>query len=195
MNEIIELEIALRGYKPKISRRVLVRKNSTFHELHYVIQFAMGWTNSHLYQFKVGRSQYIGLPHPDDYEEMVDSRKLKISSLLSEPKNKVVYEYDFGDSWEHDVVVKKMHAAKPGEKYPVLIAGKLACPPEDCGGVWGYADLLETLKNPKSEDYEDMLDWVGGEWDPEAFDAEEINQGFFKNFNKNVKTWDSFRAF
>ncbi|MGH9890728.1 MAG: plasmid pRiA4b ORF-3 family protein, partial [bacterium] len=91
-------------------------------------------------------------------------------------KNKIVYEYDFGDSWAHDLVVEKILEPEPGAHYPVGLAGKRACPPEDCGGVWGYQTLLEAIRDPKHPEHEEMLEWVGGNFDPEAFDLEVVNQ-------------------
>jgi hypothetical protein len=88
---------------------------------------------------------------------------------------KVRYAYDMGDGWEHEVLVEKILPAESGKRYPVCITGRRACPPEDCGGIWGYAELLQTIKDPKHEGYEERMEWLGGEFDPEAFDAEEVN--------------------
>jgi hypothetical protein len=106
----------------------------------------------------------------------VDYKNMKISYLLKKEKDKIVYEYDFGDGWEHDVLLEKILPADEKLKSPVCLAGKMACPPEDCGGVWGYADLLEILKNPKHEEYDSYMDWLGGEFDPEHFDKEAVNK-------------------
>ena len=196
MSKILELDIVLQGSKPKIWRRVLVPDDMTFRELHYIIQFAMGWDHSHLHQFVVGKYQRrIGVPYEDDFNKMEDSRKIKINSLLNAPKDKILYEYDFGDGWEHIVEVKKVHEPEKGKKYPVLIGGAMACPPEDCGGIWGYHDLVDTMKKKGSEAYEELVEWLGGEFDPEEFDMDEINEAFFKNFKKEMKAWDNLAGF
>jgi hypothetical protein len=106
----------------------------------------------------------------------VDYKNMKISYLLKKEKDKIVYEYDFGDGWEHDVLLEKILPADEKFKSPVCLAGKMACPPEDCGGVWGYADLIEILKNPKHEEYDSYMDWLGGEFDPGHFDKEAVNK-------------------
>ena len=191
MSKILELDIILRDSKPNIWRRVLVPDNMTFLELHYIIQFAMGWTNSHLHHFVVGNyDRRIGIPFEDDFEEVEDGRKVKINALLNAPKDKIKYEYDFGDSWVHLLEVKKVHDPEEGKKYPVLIGGAMACPPEDCGGIWGYQDLVEKLKRKNSQEYKELVEWLGGEFDPEAFDMDEINKAYLKNFKKVKEEWD-----
>lgn len=91
-------------------------------------------------------------------------------------KRRFLYEYDFGDGWEHQIVVEKTISPTAGEKYPRCIQGKGACPPEDVGGVWGYESFLEAIQNPNHEEHDSYLEWVGGKFDPEAFDLEETNQ-------------------
>ena len=192
MSKILELDITLRGSKPKIWRRVHVPADLTFHDLHYVIQFAMGWTNSHLHQFEVGRGQeYIRPPLEEDWDEPTDSRKTPISEHLAAIKEKITYSYDFGDSWEHEVVVKKVLETDPKKHYPLLVAGERACPPEDCGGIWGYAEILETLKKPGSDNYEDWIEWLGEDFDPAEFNLEEINDEYFKNFKQEMAEWQN----
>lgn len=177
MPNILELDIALKHIVPKISRRVLVDSSRTLEHLHEVIQAAMGWYNCHLFQFMPsGRNgSYYGIPHPDFGEDMLDARKAKISKFLAAPTDKILYEYDFGDSWEHLVTVKKVHDPEPGRKYPVCLSGKRNCPPEDCGGPWGYGALLEALADPKHPEHEDMMDWTGGDFDAELFDLALVN--------------------
>ncbi len=195
MSKILELEITLQDTKPKIWRRVLVPDSLNFRELHYVIQFAMGWTNSHLHQFIVGRhDRNIGMPFDDGFDdaEMEDGRNVIIRELLNAPKDKIKYEYDFGDGWEHLLEVKKVHEPEPGQTYPRLIGGAMACPPEDCGGVWGYAEIVEAMKKKSTKRYEELLEWLGGEFDAEEFDVDEINEEYFLNFEKEVKALSSF---
>ena len=197
MSKILELDIVLQDSKPKIWRRVLVPDNMNFHELHYIIQFAMGWTHSHLHQFLVGSyERRIGIPYgDDDFDELEDSRNIKINSILNVPKDKIVYEYDFGDGWEHLVEVKKVHEPEKGKSCPVLIGGAMACPPEDCGGIWGYLDLVKAMKKKGSDEYEELVEWLGGEFDPQAFDMDEINKAYFKNFKKEMKEWDDLAGY
>jgi len=100
---------------------------------------------------------------------------VRVGDLLQKEKDKIVYEYDFGDSWEHTVTLEKILDPEEGQVYPVCIKGKRACPPEDCGGIWGYYNLLEILDDPKCDEHQGILDWVGGTIDPEAFDLEVAN--------------------
>jgi len=104
-----------------------------------------------------------------------DENAVTLGKVCPKVKSKLIYEYDFGDGWEHTIEVQKIVEPEPGVKYPVCLAGKKACPPEDCGGVWGYYELLEVIADPKHEDRGEMLEWLGGEFDPDAFDLEEVN--------------------
>ncbi len=123
------------------------------------------------------------------------SSELKINAILNMPKSKIVYEYDFGDSWEHIVEVKKLKEPEAGKTYSLLIGGAMACPPEGCGGIWGYQDLVEKLKQKGTDEYEELVEWLGGELDPEEFDMDEINKSYFKDFKKEMKDWDDLAEF
>ncbi|MFQ5612518.1 MAG: plasmid pRiA4b ORF-3 family protein [Anaerolineae bacterium] len=173
--QIYQLKVTLRGLRPPIWRRIQVAGDITLYELHLVLQATMGWANYHLYQFTINGIHY-GEPHPDDWYDIVDVRKTRLNAVASEAGSKFLYEYDFGDGWEHEIKLEKILPPEAGQRYPVCITGRRACPPEDCGGVWGYADLLEIIQDPKREEHDEMLEWLGGELDPEAFDLDEINQ-------------------
>jgi len=177
--KIYQIHITLTGSKPKIWRRLLIPSDLLLSDLHKIIQTSMGWTNSHLHQFIKDQTFYTKrYPDDDSWGEMnnIDYSKIKISYLLKKAKDKIVYEYDFGDGWEHEVLLEKVIPSDQKTKYPVCLAGKMNCPPEDCGGVWGYSDMLEILKNPKHEEYESYIQWLGGEFDPEYFDKKAVNE-------------------
>jgi hypothetical protein len=117
------------------------------------------------------------MPDDDLWYEMdnVDYEGMKISDLLKKEKEKIIYEYDFGDGWEHDIILEKILPFDNKKVYPICIKGKMSCPPEDCGGAWGYANMLKILKQPDHEEYESYIQWLGGVIDPHDFDAEGIN--------------------
>jgi hypothetical protein len=174
---VLQLKVTLIGAsKPPVWRRLLVPATMRLDRLHNVIQAAMGWKDYHLHVFSAGGVDY-GQPDPELGHR--DERKTSLDRVLSQPGERMRYTYDFGDDWEHDIVVEKVLAAEPGARYPICVAGKGSCPPEDCGGVWGYASLRETLEDPTHEEHEDMLEWLGletaAEFDPAAFDADEVN--------------------
>jgi hypothetical protein len=174
---ILQLKISLVGVsKPPVWRRVLVPATMRLDRLHDVIQVAMGWHDGHLHAFEAGGVDY-GPPDPE--LDHVDERRTSVGDLLSRPGDRMRYVYDFGDYWQHNVVVEKVLIAEPGARYPVCLTGKGRCPPEDCGGVWGYADLRETLADPVHEEHADMLEWLGldsaEEFDPIAFDVRDVN--------------------
>jgi len=175
---VFQIQIALRGFKPKIWRRVLIPADLPMADFHEIIQTTMGWENSHLHQFIKNKTYYSVRRKDDMWEERdsVDYSDLKVSDLLKTEKEKLLYEYDFGDGWAHDIVLEKILPFDSKIEYPVCTAGKMCCPPEDCGGIWGYADMLEVLKQPKHEEYESFMEWLGGEFDPEYFDIEEVNE-------------------
>jgi hypothetical protein len=172
---IYQIKISLIGVKPPIWRTVLVASNIDLETFHDVIQLAMGWTDSHLHQF-IANKVFYGIPDDDFELEMEDETKYKLSQLLKKEKESIKYEYDFGDSWEHKILLEKILPFDTKTVLPVCIKGKRACPPEDCGGIWGYEELLETISNPNHPDHDDMLEWLGGEFDPEEFDLEDINE-------------------
>lgn len=174
---ILQLKIGLLGVsKPPVWRRVLVPATMRLSRLHDVIQVSLGWTDSHLHAFDAGGAVY-GPPDPElDHH---DERRVSIGDVLGGPRDRMRYIYDFGDYWQHDVVVEKVREADAGTRYPVCLTGKGRCPPEDCGGIWGYAELRETIADPTHTEHADMLDWLGidsiEEFDPHAFDADEVN--------------------
>ena len=171
---VYQLKITLRDIKPPVWRRVQV-KDCTLGKLHDTIQSVMGWTNSHLHAFEIGGEQY-GEPDPSGMLETKDERKMKLSQVVAQGHKKFSYTYDFGDNWDHLIQVEKVLDAEPGARYPRCLAGERACPPEDCGGSWGYPDFVEAIQNPKHPEHKDLKEWVGGEFDPEAFDTEAVNE-------------------
>jgi hypothetical protein len=174
---LYQLKISLRWSKPAIWRRVVVRSDLRLDKLHWVIQVAMPWTNSHLHQFILGRT-YYGVPDPDFAgmgSETLNEKKYVLADLAPAAKKKFVYEYDFGDGWQHEVVVEKVLPPDPGFKHPVCLAGANACPPDDCGGIPGYYNLLEALADPKHPEHDDLTEWLGGSWDPKLFDLDATN--------------------
>jgi hypothetical protein len=174
---VLQLKISLVGVsKPPVWRGVPVPATMRLDHLHTVIQAAMGWTDTHMYEFTAGGVDY----GPRDPElDLVDERKARVGDLISQPRDRMRYTYDFGDYWQHDVVVEKVLPAEAGVRYPRCVAGKGRRPPEDCGGVWGYADLREALADPAHEEHAGMLEWLGletaAEVDPHAFDADQVN--------------------
>lgn len=174
---IYQLKITLRDIRPPIWRRVQVPSDITLGQLHWVIQFSMGWTNSHLHSFTIQGIDY-GEPMPElGFDEMGlrNEGPVKLNRVVGGEKFKFLYLYDFGDSWEHEILVEKVLAADPEIAYPICIKGKRACPPEDCGGPWGYQRFLEAIQDPNHPEHEAMLEWVGGEFDPEDPDLDDID--------------------
>lgn len=173
--KIYRIKITLGDIAPPIWRRVEVKDDITLDELHDIIQTAMGWDDYHLHQFIVDR-RFYGVPDPNFMDDTEDERKIKLSKIAPKENFKFMYEYDFGDGWLHLIHIEKILPAEQGKKYPVCIKGKRACPPEDVGGIWGYQSFLEAVTDKKNPEHEEMLDWVGGSFDPEKFDIDEVNK-------------------
>lgn len=178
--EIYQLKVTLRYTRPPIWRRLLVPASLTLDVLHHVLQVAMGWTDSHLHEFSVGKKRF-GVPDPEDQlmdlPHVGDERRAHLFMVLGKAGAKARYTYDFGDNWEHVIVVEKVLQPEPGVAYPICVGGKLRCPPEDCGSIPGYYNLLEAIQDPTHEEHEEMSEWLGGEYDPEAFSVDDVNQG------------------
>ena len=152
--------------KSKIWRRILVPSNPLLPDLHRIIQTTMGWTNSHLHQFVKEERFYKEWTIEDDFWDTqcdVDYKNTKISDLFTKEKEQIIYEYDFGNGWEHDLILEKIHPFDDKTVYPVCLDGKLNCPPEDCGGIWGYYNMLEILRQADHEEYDSYIEWLGGE--------------------------------
>jgi hypothetical protein len=186
---VYQFKITLSDTKPPIWRRIQV-ENCTLDKLHEHIQTAMGWTNSHLHQFKIG-DQIYGDPEllDDDVDriEFEDSTRIRLSDLIPEGCKPFSfdYEYDFGDSWEHRIAFEGCPTPEKGVKYPICLEGERACPPEDVGGVGGYYEFLEALADPKHEEHENFLRWSGGKFDADAFDLKKAT----KRMTKGLPDW------
>ncbi len=171
--EVYQLKITLMDTDPPVWRRIQVG-DCTLDGLHEHIQTAMGWTNSHLHHFRIGETLYgdSGLM-AETFEELeyADSTTTRLSAIVPQdgPKFRFEYEYDFGDGWQHEVLFEGRPRAEPGTRYPLCLEGARACPPEDVGGAWGYADFLEAIADPENEAHEELLEWAGGAFDPETF--------------------------
>lgn len=169
-----QLKITLLGSEPPIWRRVLVSGSVSLAKLHDILQRAMGWTNSHLHLFKVGDDQF-GEPDPE-WEDVQDHRRVRLCDVAPKARDKFIYVYDMGDGWRHEVEVEEITPTDGSHKIgPVCLAGARACPPEDCGGIYGYANFLQALRDPEHERHEEMVRWNGGDFNAEAFDLPEIN--------------------
>jgi Plasmid pRiA4b ORF-3-like protein len=134
----------------------------------------MGWEGSHLYQLVIG-GLASGDPGMVGEWDAEDARTVTLAALVRGEKAKFLYEYDFRESWDHELLVAKRLPLDEGKRSPVCLTGKRACPPEDCGGVWGYASFLEAIHDPEHPEHKEMLEWIGGEFGPEVFDLDEVN--------------------
>lgn len=173
---VYQLKVTLKDTKPSVWRRVVVPENITLASLHEILQVVMGWEDYHLHQFIIA-GQFFGNPEDDEFGELdlQDEARARLNRLGLGEDARFSYEYDFGDSWDHTLVIEKILPAEKGVRYPVCIAGKRACPPEDVGGVWGYAEFLEAIANPRHEEHTSYLEWIGGRFDPDEFDLEVVN--------------------
>ncbi|MCP5007743.1 MAG: plasmid pRiA4b ORF-3 family protein [Planctomycetes bacterium] len=180
-DQVYQFKVTLKRIKPPIWRRIQVPATYTFWDLHVAIQDSMGWTDTHLHHFEIlnlatGMKEEVGIPDEDAIENIILAGwKKNISHYFTSDNNKAEYVYDYGDNWEHEVKLEKILPAVDDIQYPICIAGKRECPPEDCGGPWCYEDFLKAIMDPKHEMHEELLDWVGGEFDPEYFNKDEID--------------------
>ena len=186
MTLIASLRIILNDVEPMPMRHLEVPLKIRLDRLHEVIQATMGWTDTHLYEFRVGDAGW-GVPDPDGfYDGPMDAKKMTLEKLLDRTGTRTIqYVYDFGDGWDHSIRIERVNEATPGVTYPRLLKATGACPPEDVGGAWGYEEFLEALADPDHEQHEDMVRWSGGD-----FDAEDAgNDNIIERFDKLAKKW------
>ena len=180
--QIYQLKVTLRGIRPPIWRRFQVTDDLTFYQFHRVLQEVMGWYDYHLHAFDLGGWQITDVETlAEGWDDGEDEQKARLNKYLHQEGQKFRYEYDFGDSWEHDVLLEKILPVETDAQYPRCLKGKRACPPEDCGGVWGYVELLEALADENHSEHEMYLESVGDEFDPEEFDLEGVNELLRRN--------------
>lgn len=180
---IYQFKIELQHIEPSIWRRIEVPYDYTFWDLHVAIQDAMGWEDSHLHQFEIKLENsrapgYIGIPMDDDFDDNPElitraGWEVPLSEIFTLPGVEVEYVYDFGDSWRHQILLESIHLAKSRARYPKCIDGQRACPPEDCGGAWGYQDIIKILADRKHPEYGETKEWVG-RFNPERFDHQKV---------------------
>ncbi|MFF0795204.1 plasmid pRiA4b ORF-3 family protein [Streptomyces spiralis] len=171
-----KVKITLRDSRPPIWRRLEMPSDITLRELHDVIQAAFGWEDYHMWAFETGRDRY-GIADRDLGIRSAASKRL--GQVAPRTGDRLRYTYDFGDDWEHDILIEDVTTPETGTAYPRCLTGRRACPPEDCGGIWGYDYLIEILADPHHEEHEDRLEWLGldsaDQFDPAAFDAAQVN--------------------
>ncbi|OTA21965.1 plasmid pRiA4b ORF-3-like family protein [Xenorhabdus beddingii] len=182
MEKFYLLKITLTEMSPCIWRRFVVPSHISLDRLHDVIQIVMGWNDSHLHQFAFGIKRFTEMPEePEDGKE---EGKVKLDALLKRKGSKFTYLYDFGDGWEHEIILENSHYSPEELPTPIFcVEGQRACPPENCGGIYSYMELIDILKAPSHKDYQAMFKWVNGKSDissdkifsPEKFNIEEVN--------------------
>jgi len=172
----LQLKVTLQYIRPPIWRRVVVPDNLTLGDLHDIIQLAMGWTNSHLHAFKIGPTTYgVNSAEAAFGPEEIDETSVRLGKVIRHKSQRFTYDYDFGDGWRHEILVEKIEAAATPPPPPRCVAGKRACPPEDCGGPPGYGQILRALQQGSAAGDPELLEWVG-DYDPEEFDAAVVDR-------------------
>jgi hypothetical protein len=168
---LYELKVSIKEIHPQIWRMIQVPSDTNLRRMHKILQIAMGWRNTHLYRFTMDGNSYS---EPNSDWNVMDSRMLTLNKIFASGKTSFQYEYDMGDGWIHEVTLKKQVESENTKS--ACISGARACPPEDCGGVPGYYQLLEAISDPKNYEHDTMLEWVGKSYDPEAFDMEKVDR-------------------
>lgn len=193
-NTLYQFKITLLGSKPPIWRRIQTT-DCTLDKLHEHIQTSMGWTNSHLHHFRFGKQLFADpILMKEDMKELniIDSTRTKISKILPKTADRFsfIYEYDFGDCWEHEILFEGCPKKETGIKYPLCVEGERACPPEDVGGTRGFYEFLKALTDRRNERHAERLEWIGGKFDPKAFDAsiatQEMKKGLPDDWRSNA---------
>jgi hypothetical protein len=188
-----QFKITLKEVRPTIWRRIQVPEAYSFWDLHVAIQDAMGWRDCHLHLFRLGgarsrRQVEIGIPGDEsvaDEAECLPGWETPLSSHFRRVGDRAEYEYDFGDGWLHEVLLEEIPVLNADKRYPLCLAGARACPPEDCGGASGFADLLEIVGDPTHEEHAGTMEWLGGSFDPGAFDPRRVT---FDNPSERLTT-------
>jgi hypothetical protein len=175
---IYQLKVTLLDSQPPIWRRFHVESGVTLERLHHILQAVMGWSDSHMHGFWRPGSGQQGARRRLLPIESADEKATRLADVLRRSKDRFVYEYDFGDSWEHEILLEEVVPRCPSARYPVVVAGRGACPPEDVGGLPGYYHFLKAIKDPKHPDHEEMVEWAGEGFDPAAFDVQAANRMF-----------------
>ena len=178
-----QIKVELVGVRPSVWRRLLLSPEITLGKLHRVLQIVMGWQDSHAHSFVHDGKTYSDLRLELD-SNVMDERRVSLGEILTEPGRCLIYEYDFGDDWTHELLCEGFVESDAETTYAICTDGARACPPEDCGGPVGYADLLQVLNNPKHKGYREMRDWLGSDFDPEAFDCGEMNKRLTQMFRR-----------
>ena len=175
-DRVYQIKVTLRGIRPAIWRRLVVPATIPLGSLHHVLQIAMGWEGGHMHQFAVGRDELYGVRDRDfGLSDVKDENRARLDHVLRQEKQAIVYEYDFGDGWEHEILLEKILGRSAVDHVPTCTGGKRACPPEDCGGVPGYYGLLEAIEDRENPQHAEILEWLDEDFDPEAFDQETVN--------------------
>jgi hypothetical protein len=183
-DEVYRLRLTLRDLAPPIWRVIEVPGRITLVQLHRVIQTVVGWLDYHLHEYRIGEVRY-GTPDTDfGDDDTVDERRKRLRDLVPVAGTRFEYAYDFGDGWEVDVEVEAIEPRRSRQRHPVLLDGARAAPPEDVGGPPGYEHFLEVIADPSHEEHEELMDWVGGEFDPEWLDVEGINEALEFEFGR-----------
>jgi len=188
--KIYQFGVVLEEIKPPIWRRIHVRGDISLHRLSSTILLAMGWSGGHLHQFEIDGKSY-GIPDDDfdsDDDDMIDERDFRLDDLNQGALESFTFEYDFGDGWRHAVQLEEILEPTKGQKYPFCISGARNCPPDDCGGVPGYEEFLNAIRDPKHPEHKAMAEWIGGSFDPEAFCLDAVNCDL-SNVAKMEKFW------
>jgi hypothetical protein len=170
---VVQLRMSLMEHMPTIWRRLLVPGEIKLSKLHLIFQAAMGWEDYHLHVFEIGENRY-GVPHQEYDNDDIDEEGVQLCDLVT-GRMRFIYEYDFGDCWRHEVVVESVEEVPLILKFATCVDGQRACPPEDVGGTYGFAEFLEAVADPDHEEHESHLMWVGGSFDPESFSLASAN--------------------
>jgi Plasmid pRiA4b ORF-3-like protein len=193
MNDIIQLKISLNHSKPLIWRQILITKETTFFELHHIIQIAMGWDNYHMFEFdlegyRIGEIDEEEKNNGYGSDQVSDCREVTLGDLITQQKEIINYLYDFGDNWRHEIKVERFLNIDNATLYPTCIGGQMNCPPEDCCGIHSFYNCIEVLKNKKHPDYKDIAEWFAKRYNPTKFDKEKVNRQL-KKLDKYVRNW------